>query len=281
MNLEEIRKKIDTIDNNMVIGKLNSRVKKFIEHKLFANEGYRRGLQNSEDVQLKLQMWKSYYLSDALRTEVLDKINITDDEALEYFRSGNKDSIITEVKIVEVLVDNPDTLNIVLEKLNLGTPLKELASEYSIRTEAKGNNGELGYFSITEYGEIGRIAGEMEIGDLYGPLKVPEGFSIFKLVDKRKRENKLPAEFDKEKNQIKMELRYKKFSDIIIDKTVELANKYTVQINQDLIESLKVTNTTSIVYQHLGFGGRLLAVPMTIPNYLWVEGWLNQNKPSL
>ena len=41
------------------------------------------------------------------------------------------------------------------------------------------------YFPITEHGEIGRIASTMNVGDIYGPLELKEGYSIFKLIDKQ------------------------------------------------------------------------------------------------
>ena len=75
---------------------------------------------------------------------------------------------------------------------------------------------------------------------------------------------------------MKVELKYQKLSKEIIDKTIELANKHSVEINQELLESLEVTNTTTVFYHYLGFGGRLLAVPLTIPNYNWVKPWLEQ-----
>ena len=270
---------VDTIDSKMIRGKLNNKVKKFIEHKLLSREGYRRGLQNSAEIQMQMNMWRSYYLSDALRNELLENIKITDDQLLDYYKRKNDSLAVTEVKIIEILTDNLDTMYTVLEKFNEGTDLRELAIKYSIREEVKSNNGELGFFPVTDYGEIGRIAGGMEIGDFYGPLKVPEGYSLFKLIDKRN-EIEFITDFDKVKDKIKMELKYQKFSKLIIDKTVELANKYSVEINDDLLESLEVTNTTSVFYRYLGFGGRVLAVPMTIPNYNWVKPWLEQKTPD-
>jgi parvulin-like peptidyl-prolyl isomerase len=270
---------VDTIDSNMIRGKLNNNVKRFIEHKLLSREGYRRGLQYSPEIQTQMNMWRSYYLSDALRNELLENIEITDDEILNYYKRKNEGSTVTEVKIIEVLTDDLDTMYTVLEKYKEGMDFRELAIKYNIREEVKSNNGVLGFFPVTDYGEIGRIAGGMEIGDFYGPLKVPEGYSLFKLIDKRN-ESEFITDFDKVKDKVKIELKYQKFSKLIIDKTIELANKYSVDINKELLESLEVTNTTSVFYRYLGFGGRLLAVPMTIPNYNWVKLWLEQETPS-
>jgi parvulin-like peptidyl-prolyl isomerase len=270
---------VDTIDSNMIRGKLNNNVKEFIEHKLLSREGYRRSLQYSPEIQSQMNMWRSYYLSDALRNEMLENIEITDDEMLNHYKQKNEGLAFTEIKIIEVLTDELDTIYTVLEKYKEGMDLRELAIKYTIREEVKSNNGVLGFFPVTDYGEIGRIAGGMEIGDFYGPLKVPEGYSLFKLIDKRN-ESEFITDFDKVKDKIKMQLKYEKFSKLIIDKTIELANKYSVEINQELLKSLEVTNTTSVFYRYLGFGGRLLAVPMTIPNYNWVKPWLEQDMPS-
>ncbi|MCK7516464.1 MAG: peptidylprolyl isomerase [Ignavibacteriales bacterium] len=49
----------------------------------------------------------------------------------------------------------------------------------------KKSNGEYGLFPVTENGEIGRIASTMNVGDIYGPLELKEGYSIFKLIDKQ------------------------------------------------------------------------------------------------
>jgi parvulin-like peptidyl-prolyl isomerase len=268
---------VDTIDSNMITGKLNSNIKRFIEHKLLSREGYRRGLQNLPEVQRHLKMWMSYYLNDALRGEMIKNIEVTDDELLNYYQRKNKGFAIPEVKIIEVLTDDLDVMHTVLDELKEGIDIRELALKYTIREEAKNNDGELGFFPVTEYGEIGRIASQMEIGILYGPVKIPEGYSLIKVIDRRNKESELIADFEKVKDKLKMELKYLKFSKVIIDKTVELANKYSVEINQALLENLEVTNTTTIFYHYLGFGGRILAVPMTIPNYEWVNPWLEHD----
>jgi len=57
---------------------------------------------------------------------------------------------------------------------------------------------------------------------------------------------------------------------------LKLANKYDVQLNDEALSSIKVLNTATVVYRYFGFGGRLLAVPMTVPNYLWVQPWQEQ-----
>lgn len=268
---------VDSLDNNHIKGRLNFTVKIFIEHELLSREGYRRGLQNLPEVQRYLKMWRAYYLTETLRNEIAESIQITDEEAYEYFLEKNRDTAtVVEVKIIEVLTEDLDVIRTILDELNAGKDFRELAIKYTIREDAKNNNGELGFFSVNEYSEIGKKAAIMKVGDMYGPIKVPEGYSLFELMD-RKEKNDLSVEnYESEKEHIKIELRHKKYSDALINKTVELANKYNVQLNDEALRSIKVLNTTTVVYRYFGFGGRLLAVPMTVPNYHWVQPWLEQ-----
>lgn len=268
---------VDSLDNDHIRGRLNFYVKRFIEHELLASEGYKRGLQNLPEVRRYLNIWKSYFLSEALRNKIIDSIEVTDDETYEYFLERDSDtSLTTEVKIIEVLTDNLDIIRTVLDKLKDGEDFRELSVKYTIREEAKKNNGELGFFNNNEYGEIGSKAALMNVGEMYGPIKVQEGYSLFKLIEKKETKNFIIQNFEQRKDLLKTELKSKKYNDAIIKKTVQLANKYNIQINEEIMNSIKVLNTTTVVFRNFGFGGKLLAVPLTPPNYLWFKFWQEQ-----
>ena len=268
---------VDSLDVNHIRGRLNYYVRKFIEHELFAREGYKRGLQNLPEVKQEAGMWRSYYLSEALRKELIDSIQVSDEELNQYFDSVQLDSTLNiEVKIIELLTNDLDIIKLALDEMEGGADFRELAAQYTIRKEA--DNGELGYFSINEYGEIGRIAAQMEVGEMYGPIKIQEGYSLFELIDK-KEVNDLPlTNYNSEREKIVEELKNKKLYESIINKTVEIANKYNIEINEQVLNSVEVLNTTTVVYRVFGFGGKLLAVPMTFPNYNWVEPWFQQTE---
>jgi len=269
----------DSLDLDHVRGRLNYYVRKFIEHELFAREGYNRGLQNLPEVIRDTQMWRSYYLSEALRKEMIDAVEVTEEELNEYESTAQLDSsLIIEVKIIELLTKDLDVIQLVLEELDKGADFRELAVKYTIREEAKNNNGELGYFNINEFGEIGSKAAQMSIGEMYGPIKIPEGYSLFELIDK-KQITELPlTNYQSERTQMAEELKNKKLYESIVNKTVELAIKYNIQIDEELLNSIEVLNTTTVIYRVFGFGGKLLAVPMTFPNYNWVKPWMQQTE---
>ena len=99
---------------------------------------------------------------------------------------------------------------------------------------------------------------------------------LSELIDRNEKNYLSTKDFQAEKENLKVELRHKKYSDALINKSVELANKYGVDVNEPALNSIEGVNTTTVVYRYFGFGGRLLAVPMTAPNYLWVKPWQEQ-----
>jgi parvulin-like peptidyl-prolyl isomerase len=265
---------------DIVAAKLNSRVRTFIEQELLAREGYNRGLQNLPEVKSSISMWRDNYLAKIFKNMLVDSVKITDEEIHDYYsnRNGIRDSSFMEVNILEILTDSLEVIESVLSDLEKGADFRKLASAHTKRSWTRNNGGEFGFFPITMYGDIGRIAAQMNIGDIYGPIKLPEGYSVFKLIDKRKSVVDTALSFKKSKEDIRKNLTYKKLSDFFIDYTVKLANKYGVAINEQLLNTISVSDLNVFVYRYMGFGGRINAVPMALPFTEWVLPWKESKK---
>jgi hypothetical protein len=113
----------------------------------------------------------------------------------------------------------------------------------------------------------------MKIGEVYGPLKTKNGYSIFKLIGIKKAKLKYASSFNNVKNEIMKQLKAKMVKNTLIKKTVEFAEKYGVTVNQNLLKSLKVKNLQMLVYKYMGFGGRILAFPLTPSFSIWAKKW--------
>jgi peptidyl-prolyl cis-trans isomerase C len=267
-----------TTDPDTVRAKLNSRVKRFIEHELLSVEGYERNLHQISDVKLHTDIWRNNYLAKLFEKELIDTISITEVEAREKFKLETNYSEPMQVNIFEILTDSLEVIEIVFKEIENGKRFQDLAREYTIRNETKDNNGEFGYFPISEYGEIGRIASELEIGEVYGPIILEEGYSIIKLIGKREPEKKQLEDFDDIKERYIIQLKGKKLRQTRIDKTVELANKYGLNIDYTVLQSIKVKNLSMLVYKNFGFGGSGMALPIVPPFFEWVEQWQNSKQ---
>jgi peptidyl-prolyl cis-trans isomerase C len=268
----------DTVEPDKIAAKLNARVRLLIEQEFLTREGYRRGLQNLPEVKNFLNMWLESYLSKILYRDMADSSFVNDDEAYDYYMKMNERITGTEVNIVEILTDSLEVIEKVLTELKAGRDFRELAAENTKRKWTKINSGEFGFFPVYMYGEIGRKAEQMEVGDIYGPIKVEEGYSIFKLIAKRDEQKDSSGSFTEIKEKLKKELSYKKFMNNIINYTVNLAHKYGVKIHTDAFAKLQVKDWKMFTYKYIGFGGRITAVPLTYPFYEWAEEWKNQKE---
>ncbi|RJP70242.1 MAG: hypothetical protein C4539_06535 [Ignavibacteriales bacterium] len=266
-------------DSNAVRSKLNSRVRYFIERELVVREADKRGMQNLPEVKYYVDMWKNYYMSQLYKRSYIDSAKVSDDEVFNYYKSRNREiTIPMQVNIVEVLTDSLEVIEKVLDLLKEGQDLGAVAKQYTKRVWTKEKNGEFGFFPVTMYGEIGKIASTMEIGEVYGPLKVPEGYSIFKLIDKKEETIQEPKPFEDVKDDVKNKLMANKLEDKVNAQTVKLAKEFGLKVDDGVFNALKVTNLAMIAYRYMGFGGRILGVPLTTPYGEWYELWQKSKK---
>jgi len=265
---------------NVIAAKLNSRVKTFIEYELLSREGYGRGLQKLPEVKSSIAMWKNNYLAKILKNMLLDSVKISDDELHDYYlkKKQSTDGFLAEVNILEILTDSLEVIESVLSELENGADFRKLATLHTKRIWTRNNGGEFGFFPINMYGEIGSIASQMSIGEIFGPIKLPEGYSIFKLINKRESDVDTTLSYEESKEEIRKNLTYKKLSKFFIDFTVKLANKYSVTINEYMVNTIPVSDLNMLVYRYLGFGGRITAVPMAVPFTEWFLPWKESKK---
>ena len=133
----------------------------------------------------------------------------------------------------------------------------------------------------TMAGEIGRIAAGMDIGQIYGPIKVKEGYSIFKLIDKKNQIGIQNTILDKDSLKlIRVKLALSKMDNLINDKTISLAKKYKISLDEQLLKTIKTSEINTFTYRFIGFGGKIAAFPITIPMYEWYKEYkLNKEIP--
>ncbi len=264
--------KTDTLSMMRLI---NVETKNNIEHELLAREGIKEGLEYLPSVQRDLKEWRENYLAQILKNKFLDSAKVGEKELYDYYRRFNKDNFYPEeVYIIEVFSDSTQERDKVLKELKEGADIKALAYRYTQRVWAKKDSGQFGYFPITMHGEIGKTAASMNVGDIYGPLKVPGGYSVFKLIGKRPARTELAQPFAKVKNDLRRDLEIQKERKAVTDYTVKLAQKFGMVINGPVLRNIPVTQVNTFGFRYFGFGGRLTAAPLMTPNVDWVQPYL-------
>lgn len=256
---------------NKIRAQLNSRVKRFIEQEFLTKEAQEEGLQNLPEVKEDIKMWRDNYLATLYKQTLFDSSRVSEQEIKEYYiKSKSLGSVQTLINIIEISSKNLDDIVNTFDALDNGSDFRELA--YA-NLKNKNIKPESGLVTTTSMGEIGQIAKNLSVGDIYGPIEIEDKYVIFKLIDKQEDSIKLPKEFNEIKAELKKELKGQKISNKMIENTVKLANKYGVTVNEKLLFNLPTTNYNMMVYRYMGFGGRLLAVPLTPTFIEWVEKW--------
>ena len=224
-------------DRQSVSGVLNGLLKTIINEEFLAFEGYRRGLDKSPEVLKDMEMWRDAYLAYAVKKLVLDSLkfnrSISAEELLKSYRPTTGD--IWEIKIQEILVNDIDLADSLLNLVKSGYDMGELARRFSKREIARENDGIIGYVLSNQLGEIGQIAGTLEIGEVYGPLYTEEGYSIFKLIDKRKPKDTLFV------------VNYDTFGVVLNKLIASLADEYGVSVKPEILKAVEVTYINTIV----------------------------------
>jgi len=271
---------VNTVSYKSILSVLNSKTKKYIEYELFSEEAFKRGLQLTEDVKNNFLMWKENYQYNIMQSLLMDSISVVDEEINREFINRTKSkNPVTLVNIIEVLTNDLQIAEKVLNETSSVIDFHELAEKYSERASTKDKRGESGLFPAAKFGEVGRIAETMEIGDVYGPLKIEEGYLIFKLIEKIEKQDTLTVLSEAKKKSIETEIKFRKMRENLSEYTAGLAAKFGISINNEALEKITISTINSVVYKHMGFGGRILAVPLISINDDWVEQWkqkLNQ-----
>lgn len=265
---------------------LSSYIRKFIEDQMLTIEGIAKGFDKLPEVKKYTDMWKDCYLAQMLMLNLFDSVKVSEDEAFNFFKQNEgKDIPFEWVNIAEILTDSLSVVETILNDISMGQDIKELAKIYTKRDSLKEKGGEFGFFPVTQHGELGRIAANLKPGDTYGPVKLPEGYSVFKVIDKKtaplsdiQSDTKdYKAAFNALKDQIVMQLSLNKFREYVNKYNAALAHKYGVKINEDVLNNIQNTYLNLVVVRYMGFGGEIFAVPYTEQFSGWYDIWQNKN----
>ncbi|GAB2533550.1 peptidylprolyl isomerase [Gracilibacillus alcaliphilus] len=137
---------------------------------------------------------------DALKEEVrfnlaqqkaaTEDVEVTDEEIQERY-----DRMSTNLQARHILVEDEETANEVIEKLDDGEDFAELAEEYSTDPGSASNGGDLGEFGpgrmVPEFEDA---AYALEIDEISEPVETTHGFHVIQVTDRVENEDIEPLE---------------------------------------------------------------------------------------
>ncbi|MFC1718570.1 peptidylprolyl isomerase [Candidatus Poribacteria bacterium] len=167
-------------------------LKSLILQKIMVQKAKEMGLDKDDEVQKKTralmqEAMESVLMDELVKQEILDKVEVTDGEAKEYYDKNEAEFAEKEkAQARHILVKTEEEAQEVRKQLDEGADFAELAAEKSVDQHTAKKGGDLGLF------ERGRMVADFEeacfnlaIGEISDPVKTQFGYHIIKLEDKK------------------------------------------------------------------------------------------------
>jgi hypothetical protein len=263
---------IPTLEKKEFLRQLNGAVREIVVREFLTREGFRQGLQQTEDVRHDVEVWMNAWLAAALSQQLVRDVSVTDQEVVDYLVShpdeAGNDYL---VNVRELLSDSLSTALSMLERVVHGEDFKALARNYSKRKGWAERGGESGYFAVSRLPEIGFLALESDTGKINGPVRTKDGYSIFAVLGKKTRQGTKVISYDSLKTLVKDQLLSDKMDDRLNDFVASAAKNYPVKLYYDRLKRLPISPINVVTKRFIGFGGSMPASPGLTPVYEWVK----------
>jgi hypothetical protein len=267
--------------NQQVVNKvLSNELKRFMQQETVYRIGRQMGLEYSSEVRTHLEMWRDKMLAQILKNSHNSQIDVSENEIIQFYNEAISDSsFYLQLNVHSISTHNIEQMEGIINLLEDGNKFEQVLSETSIKEDIYEE--EISDFKgLKDFGDVTDIVTELEVGEIFGPIKTKKGYTIFKVNETPQIGDSLMLGLKGKKEQIHQRLFFDKLNKVLENKTIELANKYGLEISEDFIYSESFSDVNMFVHRFMGFGGRIAAVPFTTPFYTWYYLWKIHSKLS-
>ena len=166
---------------------------------------------------------------------VYEMITPTNTELKEFYENHKAELYTVEprVKVREVLLKSKEEAEKILARAKNGESMAELATNYSIRNVGKNNEGLIPPVKKNQYDEMSLAAFNMKDGELGGPYKIGEHYSVIRRLEY------IPESYRDIENisyRLLTDYRTKYMEEKRAEQKNMLRNTYSVRINKSFVE---------------------------------------------
>jgi len=128
---------------------------------------------------------ESTLITELERREIWSRLNPTEEEVRTYWEEHKEEfRHPPRVKFAEIYTYTQKLAMAYLDSINAGADFQQLAARFTQRPGLYSTKGSWEYMPYDE-NELAKIAWQMQIGQVAGPIKFQSGFSLIKLLDKQ------------------------------------------------------------------------------------------------
>ena len=209
-----------------------------VKKEMLYQEAVKKGIDKDPQYTAKVEDFKKITLVGLLLERVIEaKSKVTPEDVKEYYEKNKEEvSPASQMRVSQIVVKSSDEANGIFEKLKKGEDFAKIAKQSSLDPGSAKNGGDLGYLSKGQMKpEIESVAAKLKIGEFSPPVKIPGGYLLVKVTDKKLGK---PLEFDKVKNLIAQRLAADRQKDAFDSYLDELRKSYKVEMNKEAISKL-------------------------------------------
>lgn len=274
-NLAFEEHRFQSTEKNFVLQKLNRIAKDFVQQQLLTYEAKKRGFHLQKNFFDETGKWKQNYLAQLNKLSFLDSAKLDDNQVNKFLENSSvKNNEIVYVNLKLLTLNSLLEMENVLKELTEGKSFDEIIQKYGKTDQLVNETGETGLQPSFALGDIGTIASELKLNQLYGPIKRNDGYTLLFVKERKILNDTLKIDDNTTKEKLRTFLSQKKLNEIISRKTIELAQKYNAKVYEDVALRTKSTGIQMFVHRLMGFGGRIAAVPL-LDN--WAD-WIDTKK---
>ncbi len=210
---------------------LKSILDQMVTQNLIINYGYKNKFDQNEDFSDAINALVKRYAYDAfVAKEINETLTPSEEELLAFYEANKTIKYMDKkkVQVREIFVKDSLFAVALKKRIDAGESIDKLASRYTERKTTKEKGGLLPPFQEGRYGVMGKTAFSMTVGEINGPIKLGNGYSIIKL---EKTIPEGPKPYKKVKGRVRTEI----LSDLRSKRTQavydELTKEYPVKIN--------------------------------------------------
>ena len=189
------------------------------------------GIHEAERVAKGIETTRRQALVERIRqVKVLETLDPSKEEIGAYYEA-HKELYVREerISILEILVDTRTQADSLLAAIERGGDFGDLARRYSRRsTRIRRAEGRIQLLRPDKYGNLGWEAKNAEIGQIVGPVKTAQGFTIFKVLKKiPRRQQSLDEVWGRARSHLLQDLTQERFDALL----AKLNDQYADQIH--------------------------------------------------
>ncbi len=208
-----------------------------IDTKLLAMASEKEKLDQDPQVQRMLRDARERILSFSYMRRLIDKIEISDEEAQKYYEAHMNEFAAPEmVKARHILLKDEAEANRLKDQLDSGADFEEMARQKSADPATAPRGGDLGWVTRGRFvPEFEQAVFNIEKGQIVGPVKTTFGYHIILLEDKRPRQQR---SFEESKETVVQKLKEGKARELEESVKRKLREEYSVVLNEQAIKEL-------------------------------------------